>query len=329
MTTITQQSEHFITDLEARRRNPIKPATLRAYRSYLRNWIVPQIGEMEVAAVDNGIMKKFVNLLVENGLSAGTISGITIILKMVISSETDGNGNRLHHRDWNTAYIDAPQIDLTSVKAPMVGVIGLNTAIRRATALYQTFYVIQAATGLRIGEMRALRAGPDTGVGSVLDLDRGVVYVRSQIWERAEQSPKSMAGLREVDLCPTIVTWLKNKLGDRTAGEYLFQSSVGTPMWLSTLQDHLQADGLPGTHCLRRFRCTHLENMSVPRVLVDYWIGHKGKSITDRYTKLDQCMDARKNWCSRAGLGFQLPGAPGEDVIIEHLYGREQLEEVL
>ena len=66
--------------------------------------------------------------------------------------------------------------------------------------------------------------------------------------------------------------------------------------------------------------------MSVPRVLVDYWTGHAGKAITDRYTKLGQSINARKNWCKRAGLGFQLPG-DDDETQIEYLYGDDEQED--
>jgi hypothetical protein len=60
---------------------------------------------------------------------------------------------------------------------------------------------------------------------------------------------------------------------------------------------------------------------------VDYWTGHAGKAITDRYTKLGRSIDARRKWCARAGIGFQLPGT-AEDVTVD-LYGEPELEEVL
>jgi len=63
----------------------------------------------------------------------------------------------------------------------------------------------------------------------------------------------------------------------------------------------------------------------VPRALVDYWIGHKGKTMTDRYTTLGSSMEARKTWCRRAGLGFQLPGA-ADNTIVGDLYQKEPQE---
>lgn len=328
MTTVAEQSERFLANLAVRRRNPVKPATMKSYRGFLRNWIVPQLGTIELGAIENGVMKGFVTNLVEKGLSPASIIVATACLKALVGSETDANGNKLHPREWNAAYIDAPVVNTDLQEAPTVTGTELNGALRKAVEPYTSFYVLQASSGLRMGEMLALRMGPDQGSGSVLDLEKAIVFVRSAMYDRKEQSTKSVAGIREVDLCPTVVAWLKEKFNAKQ-GEYIFQNEVGTQWHLSTLYDHLESDEIPGTHSLRRFRTTHLENMSVPRVLVDYWTGHAGKAITDRYTKLGRSIDARKNWCRRAGLGFQLPG--GEETIVEYLYAEpeEEFQEVL
>jgi len=327
MTTVAEQSERFIADLEVRRRNKAKPATLKAYSACLKNWIVPNLGPVELSEIENGRMKSFVTFLVEKGLSAAYISGITTVLKALVGSETDGNGNKLHPREWNTAFIDAPIIDPGAQNTPIIGAAGLNAALLTADRRYQAFYALQAASGLRMGEMLALRMGPDLGSGSYLDIEKGVVFVRTTMYDRQEQSPKSMAGVREVDLCESLVTWLKERLDGKTQGELLFKTRKGGVLHNKTLYEHFASDGIPGTHSLRRFRTTHLENMGVPRALVDYWTGHKGKTITDRYTKLGRSINARKMWCRRAGLGFQLPGTDANTV--EYLNAEPETEEVL
>ena len=326
MTTVSQQAERFLADLAVRRRRPAKPATLKAYRSYLDNWIIPQLGPVELGSIENGVMKGFVNHLVEHNLSPATVGGAVTVLKALIGSETDGNGNRLHPRDWNQGYIDAPAVNPDAQKSPVVTQKQLNGALIRASRPYQAFYGLQASTGLRMGEMLALRMGPDTGSGSFLDLEQKVVYVRSAMYDRQEQSTKSTAGVREVDLCQSIVPWLKEKFDGKKQEQRLFETSKGTLWHVASIYRHLERDEIPGTHSLRRFRTTHLENMSVPRVLVDYWTGHAGKAITDRYTKLGQSINARKNWCKRAGLGFQLPG-DNDETQIEYLYGDDEQED--
>jgi hypothetical protein len=37
-----------------------------------------------------------------------------------------------------------------------------------------------------------------------------------------------------------------------------------------------------------------------------FWSGHTGQGITDRYSKLAENVELRKEWAARAGLGFEL-----------------------
>lgn len=326
MTTVAQQADVFLASLQTRKRRPLKPATFKAYECSLRNWIVPQLGPCQLSAIDNGAVKKFGNYLVEQRLAPSTINLVATTLKMLVRSEMDENGNILNHRDWNSAFLDLPAINPDAQDAPIIAAKALNAALSKSVQPYTAYYVLAASTGLRMGEMLALRMGPDQGKGSYLGLDQGVVYVRGGVYDRKEQATKSPAGFREVDLYAPVVKWLKEAFDGKAQGELLFQERRGGFVHLATLYDHFNADGIPGSHSLRRFRTTHLENMSVPRVLVDYWTGHAGKTITDRYAKFGQSLNARKNWCKRAGVGFQIPGICEE---VLELTNDDESQEVL
>src|SRR4029077_19954064 len=88
---------------------------------------------------------------------------------------------------------------------------------------------------------------------------------------------------------------------------FLFANSIGGAVAQRTLYDAKNKIGLPGFHAFRRFRITHLENMGVPLGLINFWAGHAGKSVHDRYVKLNKDVEARKEWAAKAGLGFELP----------------------
>jgi integrase len=62
-------------------------------------------------------------------------------------------------------------------------------------------------------------------------------------------------------------------------------------------------DGL-AFHSFRRFRVTHLRDQSVPEDILRFWIGHADKSLTDRYSKMKQRIDSRKELAEKAGAGF-------------------------
>ena len=47
----------------------------------------------------------------------------------------------------------------------------------------------------------------------------------------------------------------------------------------------------------------------MPEDFVQFWLGHKEKTITDRYSKMKERLELRKQWAEKAGLGFSLPKA--------------------
>ena len=306
MTTLKEQAEPFLASLATRRRNPVKPATIKAYSSYLRNWIIPRIGKQELASFENGAMRQFVSYLVDKKLSPAMIGSIVTATKALIRSEIDANGNILNPREWNQDFIDMPAVRPEEQDAPIIDATALSKAIRNASGQFQSLYALQAGSGLRISEVLALKMGPDDGVSSIWDPETAIIHVRRAIYDRQEQGTKSAAGVREVDIYSKLNSWLADRI-KRAPGEYLWQTRNETLRHVATIYDHLEKDGIPGTHSLRRFRATHLDNTGVTEALIKFWLGHAGKSVSDRYTKVLKFTDHRRGWCERAGLGFELP----------------------
>jgi integrase len=61
------------------------------------------------------------------------------------------------------------------------------------------------------------------------------------------------------------------------------------------------------THAFRRFRTTHLCKQRAPEGLVQFWLGHAGKSITDGYDRVREDEEYRKEVARAVGLGFTIP----------------------
>jgi hypothetical protein len=147
---IEKQSEIFLQNLKSRRRNPIKPRTLEAYQSYMRNWIVPLVGGEDLSKFENGSMKKFVSKLAQEDLSASTIVSVVNCLKGIIGSAMDENGNERFPRTWNNEFIDLPIVDQREQNTPTIGRQELETAIGRAQGIFKPLYITLAGTGARI-----------------------------------------------------------------------------------------------------------------------------------------------------------------------------------
>ncbi len=73
-------------------------------------------------------------------------------------------------------------------------------------------------------------------------------------------------------------------------------------------------NGIAGFHSFRRFWTTRRREIGCPEDIIRFWLGHAGEDITDRYSKLAENVELRKEWALRAGLGFSLDhlGNPGD-----------------
>ena len=304
-----EQAEKFIQEIQTRRRSPVRQATVRIYQSYLDRHILPPLGACDLERIENGTGKRFVAYLNSQKLAPSTVNAIFNVVKAVVASAVDENGNELYPRKWNPDFLDLPIVAKADQDAPIVTPEQVTAAVSSSSGQLQALIVILAATGLRIGECLALRAYSDgySDRNSNWYPETGVIEVKSTLVKgKVEPQPKTASGIRGIDLHPDINDYLKQAGLPETG--FLFQNSLGDRVRIETLYDQLEALGLDtGFHAFRRFRATHLESQNVPRSLTAYWLGHAGNSITDRYIKIGQDLKTRKEWAERAGFGFELP----------------------
>lgn len=304
---VAQTVDTYITNLASRRRKPVKPATLSAYRSYSKNWVDPLIGVNSVEAFGNKDMKMYVDQLVEGELSPKTIREIVTMVKQAIASQVDDNGDRLYPKAWNGDFIDLPDLGIQA--QPTLTPEQLTQALG---SQHGVFYAFLAGTGLRIGEAACIRI-TDDDTSTAWDPVNAVLRVRKAVWRGSEQAPKTAAAVREVDLDPRLndllLRWVERQPMTLIASPYLFGSNGhARPLSTETRRHHLSVTlGLPGFHAFRRFRITRLRELGTPEDIIRYWVGHAGAGITDRYSKLAECKELRKQWAKRSGLGFELP----------------------
>lgn len=301
---LTEQAETFLHQIERRKRGPARKATLLSFRNRLDSIILPRLGQVDLKDIDNRTLRVFV-ADISPDLAPTTVTACLSLLKAVIASAVDANGNRTFNRTWNQDFIDAPLIRKQDLKAPIMGQKALSQAILASQGQNQGLYSLLAGTGLRIGE--ALALGTGQGRHNIWDPDKAVLRVNATVLQNGEiqPMPKTEAGIREVDLHPELNSFLRLLLPRQ--GGLLFGDG-SKPLVYSTLLRQMQRLGIEeGFHAFRRFRVTHLERNNVPHSLIQFWTGHAAGDITDHYTRIGSDILARKEWCEKVGLGFQLP----------------------
>lgn len=332
--TFKAAANAWMNRIQTRSRNPIKPATAKGYSSYLNGHLLPELGNIPLAQVNNKQVRFLVEKLKAKGLSAKMIVEIVAVVKLVVASVTDDNGEPLYARKWNHDFIDLPVVKQSKQNRASFSPEQVQAIIEKASGRYRVLFALLAGTGLRIGEALAIELGPASDEATTLSKDCKTLYVRKSVWNGQKQEPKTQNAVRDIDICSPLAAILKDYIGDRDNG-YLFASDSGRPL----LQRNISRDGLEkilfgqelqnskgkvvesikgvlgdhhknggyGFHSFRRFRVTHLRANATPEDILRFWTGHADKTITDRYSQMKQRIDLRKEQAEKAGLGFDIP----------------------
>ena len=306
--TFKQQAELWLKSLANRKRDPVEQTTIDNRRYALDKWLYPSLGEMYLADVSNLALKTLVDKMAAS-LSPASIRDYSSIVKAVVASALNENGEERFPRKWNEEFIDAPFVK--QQRQPSTTCAGMSDIILFAHGQYRVLYALLAGCG-------PLRAGEALG----LEIDKHISedFRTLCIVQKAKRGViqpylKTKNGMREVDLCRQLAEMLREYLGDRRSG-LLFHSSTGAQLLQSNaLSDSLHpildymAHERGGFNIFRRFRLTHLEKSDCPEPLKHFWSGHAPKHVSERYVKLVQDRHFRLMWAERIGLGFELPGA--------------------
>jgi integrase len=148
---------------------------------------------------------------------------------------------------------------------------------------YRTMVSLIAATGLRIGELLALR-------WKSLDLEIGTLSVRESVFEGKFQSPKTQKSRRTIPLGPHAIAWLREHRlrAKRTAAhDLVFGNRSGRPtreskLLQKVLQPAAEAAGLGRVtwHQFRHIHSSLLNDLHVPVKIAQEQLGHSSISTT-------------------------------------------------
>lgn len=298
------QAANWMRSLATRRRRPLKPATISNWQHSLQKWVLPTLGDRLLADISNGALKELVETMAAAGLSAKTIVNHAAVVKLVLASAVNADGDQLYPRVWNHDFIGLPIVKTEEQYRPTVTESELGEILASAKGRYFALFALLAGSGLRIGEALAVK---DTS----LSPDCQIVYVRKSIWRGKEQAPKTPNAVREVDVPESLAAFLREYVADKSG--YLFATATGRPICQRNVLHALHATGKKvGLHAFRRFRTETLRRARVPGDLERLWLGHAKGTVTDLYAGGLQSDHAwRREWCNRAGLGFQLVGYSG------------------
>jgi integrase len=308
-TTFAEQADWFIEHSQSRRRKPVAASTVATWASCIEKHLNPQIGNLPLAQINNGVAKNLVTHLVKQGLSDKSVVNYVGLMKMVIASAVNDEGEELFPRKWNHEFLELPIVDGNKQRKPVFSTENINAMLTKTDDdQLQVLIVLLAASGMRVGEALGLDIKNVSADGTAITVSEKAYHGEVQTFLKTKN------GNRVVDLAPEVGSLLRKYIGKRKG--LVFATRTGQPLGQSNvlrrqLHPLLKELGLDecGFHAFRRFRATHLRKQRTPEALTQFWLGHAGKSITDSYDRSREDAAYRKEVAAAVGTGFTVPSA--------------------
>jgi integrase len=315
--TFREQAKWWLNHVKERRRKPIAASTLKTWEGCIDNWLNPNIGDLPLSEINNAVLKTVVAKMSEGGLSPKTITdNYAPVVKMVVASAVDKQGEEIYPRKWNAEFIDLPVVEKEKQNTPSFSSEVMTGLARWKKKRERMIFVLGGAGGFRVGEELGIE------IDKHISPDFLTISIKQKVHHgRVEQRLKTANGFRQVDLHPAIANLLREFVGDRKTG-FLFCTRNGKPLSATNIiRRHLHkalkelnyinphtGTHKAGNHAFRRFRNTYLRNKTqCPDGLRNYWMGHAGKDMSDLYDKIKEDVQFRREWAERSGFGFELP----------------------
>lgn len=200
----------------------IKPATARYYRFQLHHHLLPTFGPLRLCDLDRESLQAFVVGKKQQGFSSSTLHGLRTTLSKIL-----GQAVTWRYMDENPAR-GLSIGERVPKKEPAF--LSPRDALRLIEALPEpcrTVVIVAVLTGLRIGEIAALR-------WKRVDFFRGAIQVKQTYSEDAGfGTPKTRSSVRDVPMSEPVRAALlahHDRCRDFDGAVLVFTSKAGTPI---------------------------------------------------------------------------------------------------
>jgi integrase len=307
-TTFREQSQVYLRWVGTRDREPIKDTS--SIEAALNKWILPEIGDLPLASVNNVTVKPLVTKM-KKSLSARSVNKYVEYVQQIVASLKDGEtGEPIHRRKWDSSVMDLPVVKQKEQRRPALKAKTVNQLVQDSEGDEQGLYVIEGAAGMRISEALALEKKHFINNCRTICIQQQVDHDTPRIVEYV----KTDASYREIDVSEEVAKYLRAFLEGKDG--LLFQTRNSTPHLHNNLEDRwltkrLKAMGVDepgmGWHGFRRFRKTWLRSKRCQEDISMLWMGHKPKTMSELYSRLDEELELRLAEAEAVGVGFTVP----------------------
>jgi integrase len=258
----------------------LKPSSRKATESHLRCHIKPSLGDYALSDLTAKRLQAFVTDMSNGKRTRKTIENILLTLSSILSTA----------RDWG---YDVPKVTLSDLSLPQdlprervhcFTRDEMRSIIRLATEPLSTICLILSLTGMRIGEVLALRR-------EHLDFRRKVISIRGAVYEGKLGTPKSQASMADLPMPEALVERLRDYEWNPAKKEnplgFLFLNLDGRPYSANRLRERklhrvLAKLGIKqtGFHSFRHGVASELIDSGAPITVVQTQMRHSDPRIT-------------------------------------------------
>jgi integrase len=175
-----------------------KQSTLEDYKSTISSRINPAFGHRRISTITESELRRFITKLRDEGLSPRRINYIMALVKSIFRTA--------HRRKWLS---EDPTANIRKLKEEKAEIDPLsseeiNRFLEACPSWWRPYFLTAFLTGARPNELQALKWGD-------VELSGKTFRIRAGRYRGVESSPKTSAGIRDVDLLPSVIEALKTQ----------------------------------------------------------------------------------------------------------------------
>ena len=287
-------------------RTRLSPSTFQGYHLNLRRHVLPHLGDRMLSSLRTEDFDRLIAELEATGKAPGTVRNVIVPLrKMLADAVRQGLllANPAARADLPPAQDfagkEVPAEHTEAIRQALLELAPRDPLRREPDLFFVCLFDVALGTGLRLGELRALRWRD-------VDRERRLIRVERAYSRQELRRPKTESGIRSVPLFPSVDAAFRElaaravERGRYAPDELVFGSMRGTPLQPSNLRQRgwdpaLRRACLEGKgyrfHDLRHTCVSRLVAAGADVKLVQAVAGHANPLITlKRYSHL---LDAR------------------------------------
>lgn len=255
-----------------------KRSTQHGYRNVLNTHVLPRWRDWRLRDIERLAIQQWVAEKFRQQCGWQTVRNAWVLLSSILETAVEYG-----FLSMNPARgVKFPQKGLKK-KPAMIAGDSLARLLQQLEEPHRTMVCLIAATGLRIGELLAVK-------WHALDLDIGTLAVRESVFEGHFQPPKTQRALRTIPLGPqttAVLTAHRERVSRRVGDDLVFGNRNGDPLRESklltkVLQPAAEAAGLGRVtwHQFRHIHSSLLNDLKVPVKIAQEQLGHASISTT-------------------------------------------------